>query len=499
MKLRHSLLFPAALLVAPLHGENTDSYTAGQGDNSKVAANKPDHWMAHTRFGMFIHFGLYSIPAGVWKGEEMGRNHYAEWLRAQWGWPHSIKGVPKEQYDTLLKSFNPNRFDAEEWIDLAAKAGMKYFVITAKHHDGFALWDSKVSGYDIAATPFGANGRDPLGELVAACRKHGVKVGFYYSHWQDWEHAGGARPPWPEIKPDPAQPQPSDADFGKYWEEKCLPQVSELLQRYQPDMLWFDSWGENTKSQVTPARRDQLIALIRKEGPQCMINGRIAAYDPSGADFVSMGDNEFPDEKNAPKVPWETPATMNHSWGYHRLDFQWRSFDNLLDSLVTNASYGGSITLNVGPMGNGKFQQAAVRRLKEFAAWNEINGSALDHTARSPFKKGELPDDVRATLGTEENKPWFNLILLKPKSGTITIPQPLVFAEDKMQGFRAQVLETREFLPVKREAGRLTITLSKELAGIDHPVIRVGPESSIPYLYEDGTEVTPVKPGDFRR
>ena len=227
------------------------------------------------------------------------------------------------------------------------------------------------------------NGRDPLGELAKACRKHGVKLGFYYSHWLDWEHPGGARPPWPERSGDPQIVQPSDADFAKYWEGKCLPQVTELIERYKPDMFWFDSWGGRPRDQVTPARRDQLIKLIRDKAPGCMINGRIASYDPAGADFVSMGDNEFPDAANAPKVPWETPGTMNHSWGYNRLDFQWKSFDQLLDTLINNAHHGGAITLNVGPMGNGSFQQAAKRRLQQFAAWIHQRVSLAAHRAQS--------------------------------------------------------------------------------------------------------------------
>lgn len=486
----------SAALCLPMSAQTGENpFVAGQGDNSQVRTSDAN-WMAHTRFGMFIHFGLYSIPAGVWQGEEMGRNHYAEWIRSQWGWPKP-EGFPREQYDTLLKQFNPVKFDAEEWIGLAAKAGMKYFVITSKHHDGFALWDSAVSNYDIAATPFGANGRDPLGELAKACRKHGIKLGFYYSHWQDWEHPGGALPPWPERSGDPPITQPSDAEFAKYWEGKCLPQVTELIERYKPDMFWFDSWGGKPRDQVTPARRDQLIKLIRDKAPACMINGRIASYDPAGADFVSMGDNQFPDAANAPKVPWETPATMNHSWGYHRLDFQWKSFDQLLDTLLTNAHHGGAITLNVGPMGNGSFQDAAKRRLKQFAAWMDINESALQPTLLSPFPDGSLPDGIRATLGVDPAKPCFNLILLKPRpAGDLVIPQPL--SVDKSTTFRAMVLETREFLPVRTDdQGRLVITVSQGLGGIDHAVIRVGPAAALPHVYEDGLPVEPVKPGRF--
>ena len=474
-------------------------YTVDQIE-TKPSATQPKNWMAQTRFGMFVHFGLYSIPAGVWRGEAMGRNHYSEWIRTQWRWPEPTAGIPRADYDVLLAQFNPTRFHAEEWIGQAARAGMRYFVITAKHHDGFALWDSAVSTYDLAATPFGATGRDLLGELAAACRQHGVKLGFYYSHWQDWEHAGGAVPPWPAMKNDPPRTQPSEAEFQRYWDEKCLPQVAELIARYQPDMFWFDTWGQAAKNQITPARRDQLIQLIRERAPLCMINGRIAAHAPAGADFISMGDNQFPDAKNAPKVPWETPGTMNHSWGYHRLDFQWKNFDRLLTSLVTNAHHGGAFTLNVGPLPDGSFPQAAKRRLQQFAAWMEINETALQPTERSPFAPGSLPENLRATLGPDATTPSFNLFVLQPlPAGDLVIPQPLTLAQPTTE-FRAQVLETHEFLDVKLDArGNLVIAIPKELAGIDHPVIRVGPASTHPARYEDGTPVTPVKPGMLPR
>jgi len=488
-----------ALLTSPLAAQTGENpYVAGGGEAS-IVKTESANWMAQTRFGMFIHFGLFSIPAGIWKGEEMGRNRYAEWIRAQWRWPQSDGGIPKAEYDSLLAKFNPTKFDANEWIELAANAGMRYFVIVSKHHDGFALWNSAVSNYDIAATPFGANGRDPIGELAKACRKHGVKFGIYYSHWQDWEHPGGARAPWPEMSNDPTITQPTDAEFAKYWEGKCLPQVAELIERYHPDMLWFDSWGGRPRDQVTPARRDELIRLIRSKAPHCMINGRIASYDPAGADFISMGDNQFPAASNAPKVPWETPSTMNQAWGYNRLDFRWKSFDQLLDALITNAHHGGAITLNVGPMADGSFQAAAKRRLKQFASWMEINESALQPSARSPFPEGSLPEGVRATLGVDPARPCFNLFLLEPRpAGDLVIPQPLPV--DKSAVFRAMVLETHEFLPVKTDdQGQLVITMSKNLETIDHAVIRVGPAVSIPYRYEDGAPVEPFKAGDFRQ
>jgi alpha-L-fucosidase len=491
-------IFTLLMSFSPASTQGAETpYTVDRAESSTLARSDTN-WMTHTRFGMFVHFGLYSIPAGVWQGEEMGRNHYAEWIRTQWRWPQPDGGIPKADYDQLLSQFNPTRFDADEWIRLAAEAGMRYFVITTKHHDGFALWNSAVSDYDIGGTPFGANGRDPLNELAAACRKYGVKLGFYYSHWQDWEHPGGALPPWPEAKGDPTPKQPTDAEFGRYWEDKCLPQIAELIQRYQPAMFWFDTWRDGARKQVTTARRDQLIQLIRDQAPQCMINGRIAAHDPAGADFISMGDNQFPTAANAPTVPWETPATMNHSWGYHRLDYQWRSFDDLLDSLLTNAHHGGAITLNVGPLPDGSFQKAATRRLREFAAWMAINESALQPSARSPFSDAVLPANVRATLGTDAARPYFNLFFLSPlPAGELTLPQPLKL-ETPTTEFRAQVLETSELLEVKiNPEGQLVITIPKDLAGLDHPVVRVGPASSIPARYEDGTAMEDVKPGRF--
>ena len=281
---------------------------------------------------MFVHFGLYSLPGGVWEGQgDKGRNPYAEWIRYQMDWP-APDGMTRAKYDTLLAKFNPTGFDADAWILEAKNAGMKYFIITAKHHDGFALWEIKVPGYNVvAATPFR---RDILHELRAACTKHGIKFGFYYSHWLDWDDADGARPPWPEIKPDPTLRQPTQEEYDRYWEGKCLPQVKELLVNYSPDILWFDSWGDQRAKFLTPARLSKLIGLVRETKPDCLINSRIGT--DTGVDYVSMGDNEFP--KTRLDRPWETSGTLNHSWGYSRIDFNWKPTGELLTHLVDNAS-----------------------------------------------------------------------------------------------------------------------------------------------------------------
>ena len=291
-------------------------------------------WFRDAKFGLFVHYGLYSIPAGEWRGKRMGRNHYAEWIRKQWNWP-APGGISRADYDTLLPQFNPTAFDADQLVREAANAGMRYVVFVTKHHDGFALWHSRVSPYSTDATP---SHRDLVAEVTAACRRHGLKVGFYYSHWQDWEYPGGGLPPWPEIKADPPVQQPTHAMYERYWTQKCLPQVAELIENFDPDLFWFDSWGNRTAAQLTPDRLGRLVGLIRTRSPRTLINSRIGPH--VDADFVSMGDNEFP--KAALARPWETSGTTNRSWAYNRFDFDYKPTRVLLRSLADNVSRNGN-------------------------------------------------------------------------------------------------------------------------------------------------------------
>ncbi|MCK4919587.1 MAG: alpha-L-fucosidase [Bacteroidales bacterium] len=337
-------------------------------------------WFTDARFGMFIHFGLYSVPAGVWDGEISGRNMYAEWIQKQGNWPYGIKD---QEYQALAREFNPTQFNAEEWVLNAKAAGMKYIVITAKHHDGFALWPSKVSDFNVMdATPFK---RDLLGELSDACKKHDIRLGFYYSHWQDWEHPGGARPPIKQFNSIPPQIQVTDKDFDIYWREKCLPQVKELIENYHPSLMWFDTWGD--PQIITDKRLDELISLVRKTDPNCLINSRILMRRKgieNKVDFLSMGDNSFPTETI--DMPWETSGTMNHSWGYHKLDYHWESTEGLLRKLVGNTSRNGNFQLNIGPKADGTFPAASIRRLREIGAWLFVNGKGIYNTNPNPLK-----------------------------------------------------------------------------------------------------------------
>lgn len=372
-------------------------------------------WFTDARFGIFSHWGLYSLPAGVWDGERMGGNWYAEWIQMQGNWPH---GIPLETYRALAADFNPTAFDADAWMAEVKNAGAAYFLITAKHHDGFALWPSRVSDYNVVdATPFG---RDVLAELRAACDRHGLRLGFYYSHWMDWEHPGGARPKATESAPE--RTQPSDAEYETYWTEKCLPQVRELLEGYAPAFLWFDNWRADDN--LTAERLDRLIDMIRDVAPDCLINSRIGTTwnHPDGdarVDYLSMGDNEFPDRMI--EQPWETSGTLNRSWGHHRLDHAWLPPRTLLANLVGNVSRNGNYQLNVGPTGDGRLCGPTLRRLREIGAWMHINHEAVRGCGPAPAPR---PDWGSITAPTKTGDRWYLHVTGPGQTASLTCPRP---------------------------------------------------------------------------
>lgn len=354
-------------------------------------------WFKEAKFGMFIHWGLYSILEGSYhdmtmpeKSKPNGNSWYAEWIQAR-------LDIPNEEYQLLARQFNPVRYDADAWVKEAKNAGMRYIVITAKHHEGFALWKSKVSDFDMAQTPYH---KDLLEPLVKACKKYGMKYGFYYSHWQDWEHEGGALPYW--------KPKRSEEEFEKYWQEKSLPQVKELIVKYDPDLLWFDTWNE--ECHINPARRDELIRLIRTYSKKCLVNGRISFFNPGeNIDYLEMNDNEYP--KEILKKPWQTPATMQHSWGYHAKDYNWKSADEMLAFLVYNISKGGNYLLNIGPKADGTWAIPAVRRLREMGAWLHANGEAVYGTQPISIP---APPHVYLTQKETDGRHYLYIFLTRP-------------------------------------------------------------------------------------
>ena len=403
--MKKNIITICALLVAVATG-CTDKKKASE-VSLKLDPQKVE-WFKDAKFGMFIHWGLYSILEGTYNGHTMpdksypqGNSWYAEWIKPR-------LEVPDEYYNGLVDEFNPVNYDPESWVREACNAGMKYLVITAKHHDGFALWDSKVSDFDIAATPYK---KDLLAPLVKACKKHGLKYGFYYSHWQDWEDPDGAMPFWYPWRP--------DEDFERYWQRKALPQVKELIEKYDPDLLWFDTWGWD--NHITSERRDELIRLVRTYSDKCLINGRICFSNPGdNIDFLEMHDNSYP--KEMLDKPWQTPATMQNSWAYHGKDYNWKPATRMLRYLVSNTSMGGNYLLNVGPKADGTLPIPAVRRLREIGAWLEANGEAIYGTKPSSIKVDD--GDVYLTEKKEGDERYLYLFITEPKTSVI-IPSVL--------------------------------------------------------------------------
>ncbi len=334
-------------------------------------------WFREAKFGLFIHWGLYSLPAGEWKGEKI--SGIGEWIM-------NYARIPVKEYGQLAGRFNPVKFDAEAWVQMAEDAGMKYIVITSKHHDGFAMYHSQVSKYNIAdATPFQ---RDPIKELAAACAKHGLKFGFYYSQAQDWHEPNGAGNTW-DFGPDNAK------DFDQYLRAKAEPQVRELLTGYGPVcLIWFD-----TPRMMTAERGQRFVDIVRTLQPACLIDGRLG----TAGDYVSTGDNTIPDRDLT--GDWETPATLNHTWGFKQDDTDWKSPGEIIFKLVDIASKGGNYLLNVGPTSEGVIPQASQDNLRTVGRWLKTRGVAVYGAGRSPF--GEEFGEFSAVRKDLAGKPVF--------------------------------------------------------------------------------------------
>ena len=411
------------------------------------------------RFGMFIHFGIYSVAGGIWKGREQGRNRYAEWIKYQALWPDG-GAIPDEEYNTLASGLTMEHFNADEWVLEAKNAGMKYIVVTSKHHDGFALYDSGVSGYNIRRmTPFR---RDFPRELKDACDRHGILLGAYYSHWLDWEFPGGGLPLWPEIPEDPPLEQPSDSAFEKYFTEKCLPQVTELMDVYGIRLFWFDNWCRAPL--LTEARLDRLINLVHSRGG--IVNSRIGVTwnhskgDDAGIDYISMGDNQFPDR--AITRPWETSGTFNESWGYHQSDHGWKTTDCLLRCLISNASRNGNYQLNIGPRPDGTIPPPSVRRLREIGAWMRVNGESIYGTVNAPCPE---PRWGRLTLG--KNGVLYAHVFENHPAGE------LVIENVPGEPVSADLLETGQKVPFHFTGNRLSLQMPLESVSTPLNVVRI--------------------------
>jgi alpha-L-fucosidase len=345
-------------------------------------------WWREARFGMFIHWGLYSIPAGTWDGKQVPS--IGEWIM-------NNASIPVADYKALAPKFNPTGFSAHDIVALAKAAGMKYIVITSKHHDGFAMFDSKADPFNIVAgSPFH---RDPLKELAEECRKQGIKLGFYYSQDQDWTAPGGAALKTGDHQPptyhwDKAQ----DGDFATYLHKKALPQLKELLTNYGefPSVIWFDT---PTKD-MTPQLASEIVALMNKH-PNLIWNNRLGG--------TYKGDTETPEQYipagGFPGEDWESCMTMNDTWGYKSYDTNFKSTETLLRNLIDISSKGGNYLLNIGPDSHGVVPPAEVERLQAVGKWLAVNGEAI--YATSPTLFGAEAGALSPTEKDKKGKPKF--------------------------------------------------------------------------------------------
>ncbi|MCC7265492.1 MAG: alpha-L-fucosidase [Candidatus Latescibacteria bacterium] len=324
--------------------------------------NKHLEWWREARFGMFIHWGLYAVPAGEWQGKRIPG--IGEWImyRGQ---------IPIAEYEQLTAQFNPVKFDAEAWVKVAHEAGMKYLVITSKHHDGFAMFKSAHPYNIVDATSFK---RDPMKELADACHQYGVRLCFYHSQDLDWNDPGGSMH-WEEID-HPLDPAVKKALFAKYLEEKVKPQLRELLTNYGPiGLIWFD-----VPAAVTREQSHELRELVHSLQPECLVSGRVG-HD--AGDFGSLGDNQIP--AGRVQGDWETPATLNDTWGFKHYDHNWKSVEYLVRLMVQCASKGVNYLLNVGPTAEGLIPQPSIERLQAVGRWLKVNGESIYGTQQSPF------------------------------------------------------------------------------------------------------------------
>ena len=404
-------------------------------------------WWHDARFGMFIHWGIYSIPAGTYNGKQIP--DLGEWIQ-------NNAEIPLAEYAKYAEQFNPTKFDADEWVKLAKNAGMKYIIITSKHHDGFAMFKSAASPFNIVdATPFK---RDPLKELAAACEKQGIKLGFYYSQNQDWNHPGGfimrrnnrAHDWW-----DPAQ----QGSFDDYLNTIAIPQVKELLTNYgNVAVLWWDFPHGMTREHAAP-----LHDLLKLQ-PAIISNNRL------GGGF--KGDTETPEQtiptNGYPGRDFETCMTINDTWGYKSYDTNFKSTRELLRQLIDVASKGGNYLLNVGPTAEGEIPEPERQRLLEVGAWLKTNGVAIYGATASPFE-----NELAWGRATQKNGKLYLFVFDWPADGKLIVP----LRNSKVTA--SLLKEPAKFLAVASNSHGLTITVPTTIPDSNATVIELQPDGPL--------------------
>src|SRR5829696_1330443 len=437
---KYSILVIALLAIQVLSAQPPQ-----QPDASKDARMK---WWREARFGMFIHWGVYSQWAAVYHGHNQARGG-AEWIMNR-------SKIPVAEYQQKAKEFNPTKYDPDAWVKLAKEAGMKYIIIAAKHHDGFALFNSKASKWDI--TDATAYGKDLLKPLADACKKHGMKLGFYYSQAQDWNNPGGSvarkemREGW--ANPDSAKvdaytaahkghwdPAQETRTFDQYIDEVAVPQVKELMTNYgEVAVLWWD-----TPTGMTDEAAIKLKAALKSQ-PQIITNDRLKR--PNFQGDTKTPEQKIPTQAELDGQDWETCMTMNSSWGYKSWDNNWKSTETLIRNLCDIASKGGNYLLNVGPKDDGTIPQESIDRLKQIGAWMKVNSEAIYATKASPL--AALPWGRVTRKETQTTTTLYFSVLDWPKDGKLVLPNV------KNEIVSAKLLAGGD-LKVKSEGGVITM------------------------------------------
>ena len=457
-----------------------------QTNETKTDKDKRMQWWRDARFGMFIHWGLYSVPAGEWKG---ATNH-AEWIR-------TTAKIPLEDYNKFVPQFNPVNFNAEAWVQMAKDAGMKYITITTKHHDGFCLWDSRQTDFDVMSTPFK---RDILKELAEACRKiGGIKLCFYHSI-MDWHHPDyNERREWEKDRP-------TDGTDRKKYITYLKNQLKELVTNYGDiGVLWFDGEWEGFWSHEDGK---DLYNYLHGLKPGIIINNRIDKGRSGMAGMTSEGDyvgdfgtpeQEIP-ETGFPGVDWESCMTMNDNWGYNKADKNFKSTKDLLQKLADIASKGGNFLLNIGPKADGTFPQESIDRLKAISNWMNVNGESIYGTSASPFEHTSWGRITQKQVG--KNTRLYLHVFDWPKNGIITL------SGIENNAVKAYLLADKKAIPVSSKDNSIIVKLPSadvdtintvivlEIAGKKLVVYKAPVITAYSSMFIDNREATIIIPGE---
>lgn len=422
--------------------------------NSMVTHDQRIQWWREAKFGMFVHWGVYSLAAGEWKGKQV--EGYSEHLMRK-------EKISRADYLKLAKDFNPVYFNAAQWITTAKNAGMNYFIITAKHHDGFAMYPSAVSDFNLTdQTPFK---KDPLAELAAAAKKQGMKFGFYYSHAFDWEDPDAPGNDW-EYKNPGGDQLIGGANWYdrhpdwlpkavKYVDEKAIPQILELIKKYHPDILWFD-----TPHKLPFSENLRILEAIRKADPNVVVNGRLARNGNTNfGDYQNTGDR--PAEFAPVSGDWEAIPTTNESYGYAKHDNSHKSVEFFVQLLAKAVSRGGNLLLNIGPKGDGTFDSKDQVILDGISTWTKQNGESIYQASKTRLP---LQSWGVTTMGKDKiylhvfNWPANRRLSLGGLSGTTGTPY---FLQDA----------AKSAIPIKQSGAEIVFTLPAQMPDTLNTVI----------------------------